>query len=159
MTPSKVAVASLGLWPWLCPSSRPLSLEAHGSSAQPPKSARALGLATPMNLSAWDPQRTPREAPAFQPSSLPCRSVGFKARTPAAQGLCPAAPHGSPRCPPTARRAPALRHHSQALYLLLQEQHLGLPAGRLLAERLQPVSAACWGPGLWLDLPLGSLPR
>lgn len=41
----------------------------------------------------------------------------------------------------SARRAPALCHHPQALHLLLQEQHVRLAAGRLLPEWLQPVSA------------------
>lgn len=41
----------------------------------------------------------------------------------------------------SARRAPALCHHPQALHLLLQEQHVRLATGRLLPEWLQPVSA------------------
>lgn len=48
---------------------------------------------------------------------------------------------GSPALPRPARRASALCGHPQTVYLLLQEQHIRLPAGRLLAERLQPVSA------------------
>lgn len=49
-------------------------------------------------------------------------------------------------------RAPALCHHPQTMHLLLQEQHVRLPAGCLLAERLQPVSAhpTCGPWGQWL---------
>ncbi|XP_070647053.1 SH3 domain-binding protein 2 isoform X4 [Bos indicus] len=53
-------------------------------------------------------------------------------RLPAQEGRDPAA---------ATQMAPALCGHPQTLYLLLQEQHIRLAAGRLLAEWLQPVSA------------------
>lgn len=132
---------------------------AGGNSTQPAHRFHPCrGLAImPMNLSAltlWQSNellgRGPRAGPApggLRPGPAPTAS-GEGLRS----GVCPVAPYSSPPPWSRAHRAPALCHHPQAVHLLLQDQHIRLPTGRLLAERLQPVSAH-----LYLPAPHGQL--
>uniref|UniRef100_A0A8D0XLS8 SH2 domain-containing protein n=1 Tax=Sus scrofa TaxID=9823 RepID=A0A8D0XLS8_PIG len=73
------------------------------------------------------------------------------------QGWLPAQERWYPTA--AAQMAPALCHHPQAMHLLLQEQHVCLPAGRLLPEWLQPGDAGGGGDDVQQRLSLQDRPH
>lgn len=147
IAPSKAAMASLGVWSRLHPFLR--SLDTHFLRV----ARSSLGWCPKTCQCASGPKESSRKGQlSFLLYRLQSQRSG--SRLPRASGEGPRVePTGGSvahLCRSTVPRAPPLCDHPPALHILLQEQHVCLPAGRLLTERLQQVSA---------HLPVTTLPR